>query len=90
MDENLRQWLKSGAYLPDCLKDFHDQKDVFKRLDEMASNREWVNGDRIGQWADEQEALIAMQNKAIAEATEIDLSRPWTDEDTESLDLLVS
>lgn len=48
------------------------------------------NGDRIGQWANEQEALKAMLNAAIAEATEIDLSRPWTDEDTESLEMLAS
>lgn len=44
MDETLKRWLKSGAYLPDCLKDFHDQKNVFKRLDEMADRHEWING----------------------------------------------
>lgn len=28
----LEQWLKSGAYLPPPMRDFHDQKDVFKAL----------------------------------------------------------
>ena len=26
----IREWLKSGAYLPEFLRDFHAQKDVFK------------------------------------------------------------
>jgi len=25
-----KEYVKSGNHLPDCLKDFHDQKDVFK------------------------------------------------------------
>jgi len=29
-------WLKSGEYLPPWLRDFHDQKDFFKALDEVA------------------------------------------------------
>lgn len=28
----LEQWLKSGAYLPRTMRDFHDQKDLFKAL----------------------------------------------------------
>jgi len=28
----LAEWLKSGGYLPAPLRDFHDQKDVFKTL----------------------------------------------------------
>ena len=27
-------WLKSGKYLPRPLRDFHDQKEVFKAIDE--------------------------------------------------------
>ena len=29
---NMDQWLKSGQYLPQPLRDFHDQKDVFKLM----------------------------------------------------------
>lgn len=29
---DLEQWLKSGAYLPASMRDFHDQKDLFKAL----------------------------------------------------------
>lgn len=28
-------WMKSGAYLPPPMRDFHDQKDVFKSVHEM-------------------------------------------------------
>lgn len=28
-------WRKSNAHLPDILKDFHDQKDVFKTMHQM-------------------------------------------------------
>lgn len=48
----LDEWLKSGAYLPDVLRDFHDQKDVFKAIHETinvsnhqyAGNVDWVTG----------------------------------------------
>ena len=30
----LESWLKSGKYLPAPLRDFHDQKDVFKAMHE--------------------------------------------------------
>lgn len=29
---SIEAWLKSGAYLPPMMRDFHDQKDVFKAL----------------------------------------------------------
>lgn len=29
---NISEWLKSGAYLPKPLRDFHDAKDVFKTV----------------------------------------------------------
>jgi hypothetical protein len=35
MSAKLTQWLKSGAYLPDFMRDFHDQKDVFKAMHEI-------------------------------------------------------
>lgn len=30
-------WLKSGRYLPPPLRDFHDQKDVFRAIDQTIS-----------------------------------------------------
>jgi hypothetical protein len=33
--KDLGQWLKSGAYLPDFMRDFHDQKDLFKTVHEL-------------------------------------------------------
>jgi len=44
MDLDLKQWLDDGNYLPEPLKDFHDQKRVFQRLDEMVGRRDWPNG----------------------------------------------
>lgn len=32
MAETLEQWMKRGAYLPNVLRDFHDQKDLFKAM----------------------------------------------------------
>jgi len=45
-------WLKSGRYLPEPLRDFHDQKDVFKAIHESinvegheyAKTVDWVAG----------------------------------------------
>jgi hypothetical protein len=45
-------WLKSGKYLPEPLRDFHDQKDVFKAMHELidvkghdyAKSVDWVSG----------------------------------------------
>lgn len=32
MNEPLQNWLKSGKYLPEVIRDFHDAKDVFKTM----------------------------------------------------------
>jgi hypothetical protein len=48
----LDEWLKSGAYLPGVLRDFHDQKDVFKAIHETinvgnhgyAKGVDWIAG----------------------------------------------
>jgi hypothetical protein len=29
---DLERWMKSGKYLPSIMRDFHDQKDIFKTL----------------------------------------------------------
>jgi hypothetical protein len=46
---DLESWLKSGAYLPRKMRDFHDQKDVFKalfdtiRIPENLKHISWVD-----------------------------------------------
>lgn len=45
-------WLRTGAYLPEPLRDFHDQKDVFKAIHESihvegheyAKSVDWIAG----------------------------------------------
>ena len=37
MTNELDTWLKSGEYLPPPLRDFHDQKEVFKTIHERIS-----------------------------------------------------
>lgn len=52
MSDKLTAWLKSGRYLPDFMRDFHDQKDVFKAIHEItrveehgyAKDIDWVAG----------------------------------------------
>lgn len=52
MDDKTTEWLKSLRYLPPALRDFHDQKDVFKAMHdiinvqghEYARSVDWVTG----------------------------------------------
>lgn len=53
MIPKLEQWLKSGEYLPEVMRDFHNQKDIFKCIHERIdiSNSDapykdinWVSG----------------------------------------------
>lgn len=37
---SLKQWLESGKYLPECIRDFHDQKDVFKTIHTLVRSHE--------------------------------------------------
>lgn len=37
-------WLRSGEYLPDFMRDFHDQKDLFKAVDEVRQRSVERNG----------------------------------------------
>jgi len=49
---NVDQWLKSGDYLPEPLRDFHDQKEVFKAMHEivredpaaLVRRPDWITG----------------------------------------------
>lgn len=40
MKTTLDEWIRTGTYLPKPLRDFHDQKDVFKRVDEIIFQRQ--------------------------------------------------
>jgi hypothetical protein len=40
----LDEWLKTGAHLPDVLRDFHDQKDVFKAIHETVDVEKYGQG----------------------------------------------
>jgi hypothetical protein len=52
LETNVDQWLKSGDYLPEPLRDFHDQKEVFKAMhsiiqekpDAMIKRPTWIEG----------------------------------------------
>lgn len=55
MKTSMDAWLRTGAYLPEPLRDFHDQKDVFKAIHESihvedhpsvlaAKSVDWVAG----------------------------------------------
>lgn len=39
MDANLKAYLDSGEYVPELFRDFHDQKTLFKRLNQLVQNR---------------------------------------------------
>lgn len=49
---NVDAWLKSGEYLPEVMRDFHDQKDLFRAMheiiqvqpDDMIKRPSWVEG----------------------------------------------
>lgn len=45
---DMQKWLDSGKYLPKFMRDFHDQKDVFKAMyfkqDCDSSDINWVHG----------------------------------------------
>ena len=51
-ETNVDEWLKSGEYLPEPLRDFHDQKEVFKAMHEIVRERpdatvrrpDWIAG----------------------------------------------
>ena len=37
---SVQAWLKSGAYLPKFMRDFHDQKNLFKCINEIKGDKE--------------------------------------------------
>lgn len=47
-ESNLVTWLQSGEYLPEFLRDFHDQKDVFKAMHNTIHNANENGNPRDG------------------------------------------
>lgn len=46
--EKLSEWLESGEYLPHFMRDFHDQKDVFKAMHNTIQNANENGNPRDG------------------------------------------
>lgn len=44
----LAKWLESGEYLPEFMRDFHDQKDVFKAMHNTITNANENGNPRDG------------------------------------------
>lgn len=44
----LEKWLESGEYLPEFMRDFHDQKDVFKAMHNTITNANENGNPRDG------------------------------------------
>lgn len=53
MTSNLDSWLKSGKYLPEFMRDFHAQKDLFKTMhnrigepqpNDLIKRPSWIEG----------------------------------------------
>lgn len=40
MNRAVKEWRESGQYLPKCLRDFHDAKDLFKAVHNMVDVNE--------------------------------------------------
>lgn len=44
-DQQMQKWRESGEYLPEFMRDFHDQKDLFKALQDVVDRSNAKNGD---------------------------------------------
>lgn len=49
MKHDLMAWLKSAKYLPDFMRDFHNQKDLFKTIHELVNEHD---GTKAISWRD--------------------------------------
>lgn len=49
MTRDLRAWLDSAEYLPEFMRDFHDQKDLFKTIHELVNAHD---GTKAISWGD--------------------------------------
>lgn len=52
MSEHLVQWVDEGKHLPRWLRDFHDQKDVFKACERALGRPGSASGNDGITWAD--------------------------------------
>lgn len=48
MNQDLKGYVDSGKHLPEFMRDFHDQKTLFKRLDEFVKNGNKKYVEEIG------------------------------------------
>jgi hypothetical protein len=49
-NDDIAQWLESGKHLPEPMRDFHDQKDLFKSIHYLYQDNE--NFKASPNWAD--------------------------------------
>lgn len=47
---NLIEWLQTGKYLPEPMRDFHDQKDLFKSMHHLFQDNEGAKD--VPNWRD--------------------------------------
>lgn len=47
-EDDLTAWMKSGEYLPPALRDFREQKDVFKAVHELVERARAGNDTHVG------------------------------------------
>lgn len=48
----IEDWLQSGKYLPAFMRDFHNQKDLFKWIDEVVANDKHGRTETLPSWVD--------------------------------------
>ena len=48
VDSKVYKWMQSGKYLPQFMRDFHDQKDLFKLIYYVFNDD--TNKDRVPDW----------------------------------------
>lgn len=49
--DDVTKWLKTGLFLPKFMRDFHDQKDLFKALNAVQDRTEEDDASRRVNWA---------------------------------------
>lgn len=51
MKKSAHDWAKSGKYLPEFMRDFHDQKDLFKTIQRLYAENDTLK-NMPGSWVD--------------------------------------
>lgn len=52
--DQITAWLNSGEYLPPIMRDFHDQKDIFKAMHQQYENGNYSAEQEMPNWANGQ------------------------------------